>query len=67
LRVYLRENVAPSDVWAALKLAMEGQNESARVSASKVLMDALSEAGRDGCPPWRRSSPVCDRQSVFLR
>jgi hypothetical protein len=49
LRSYLQREVSPSEVWAALKLAMEGQNESARVGASKVLMDALSEP-RDGCP-----------------
>jgi hypothetical protein len=50
LRAYLRETVEPSEVWAALKLAMEGQNESARVAASRVLMDALSEPGGDECP-----------------
>jgi hypothetical protein len=43
LREYLRENVEPAEVWAALKLAMEGQNESARVAASRVLLDALHE------------------------
>ena len=30
----------------ALKLAMEGSNESARVQASRVLMDALHEPER---------------------
>jgi hypothetical protein len=49
LRQYLRDNVAPSEVWGALKLTLEGQNESARVGASKVLMDALAEPAR-GCP-----------------
>jgi hypothetical protein len=43
LRAYLRREVSPAEVWAALKLAMEGQNESARVAASRVLMDALHE------------------------
>ena len=43
LRDYLKREVSPAEVWAALKLAMEGQNESARVSASRVLMDALAE------------------------
>jgi hypothetical protein len=47
LRTYLKREVAPSEVWAALKLAMEGQNESARVAASRVLMDALAEPERD--------------------
>jgi hypothetical protein len=47
LRQYLRENVAPEEVWAALKLAMEGQNESARVAASRVLLDALHEPHQD--------------------
>jgi hypothetical protein len=47
LRQYLRENVEPAEVWAALKLAMEGQNESARVAASRVLIDALHEPHQD--------------------
>lgn len=52
LRDYLKREVSPAEVWAALKLAMEGQNESARVSASRVLMDALAEPQErgDGCP-----------------
>jgi murein L,D-transpeptidase YcbB/YkuD len=47
LRAYLKREVAPAEVWAALKLAMEGQNESARVAASRVLMDALAEPQRE--------------------
>jgi hypothetical protein len=47
LREYLRANVEPAEVWAALKLAMEGENESARVAASRVLMDALHEPEQD--------------------
>jgi hypothetical protein len=47
LRDYLRANVEPAEVWAALKLAMEGENESARVAASRVLMDALHEPEQD--------------------
>jgi hypothetical protein len=43
LRQYLVDTVEPSEVWAALKLAMEGANESARVQASRVLIDALAE------------------------
>src|SRR5688500_13692573 len=43
LRDYLKREVPPERVWRALELAMEGQNESARVSASRVLMDALHE------------------------
>ena len=43
LREFLRAEVDPAEVWQALKLAMEGANESARVSASRVLMDALAE------------------------
>jgi hypothetical protein len=54
LREYLKREVAPSEVWAALKLAMEGQNESARVSASRVLMDALSEPGGADCQACAR-------------
>jgi general stress protein YciG len=49
LREYLKREVPPERVWRALELAMEGQNESARVAASRVLMDALAEpAGADG-------------------
>jgi hypothetical protein len=47
LREYLRANVEPAEVWTALKLAMEGENESARVAASRVLMDALTELNED--------------------
>ena len=52
LRDYLKREVPPERVWRALELAMEGQNESARVSASRVLMDALAEPQEsgDGCP-----------------
>jgi hypothetical protein len=49
LREYLKREVHPERVWTALEMAMEGQNESARVGASKVLMDALAEPAR-GCP-----------------
>jgi hypothetical protein len=49
LREYLRAEVHPERVWAALETAMTGANESARVSASKVLLDALAEPAR-GCP-----------------
>jgi hypothetical protein len=45
LREYLRDNVEPAEVWAALKLAMEGQNESARVAASKVPDGCTSRTG----------------------
>jgi hypothetical protein len=43
LRTYLRREVPPERVWQALEAAMLGNNESARVSASRVLMDALAE------------------------
>jgi hypothetical protein len=49
LREYLRAEVHPERVWAALEMAMTGANESARVSASKVLLDALAEPA-GGCP-----------------
>ena len=49
LRVYLRREVPPERVWHALEAAMLGSNESARVSASKVLMDALADPA-SGCP-----------------
>lgn len=47
LRSYLKREVPPERVWQALEAAMLGNNESARVSASRVLMDALHEPERD--------------------
>jgi len=52
LRAYLQREVHPERVWAALEAAMLGSNESARVAASRVLVDALAEP-RDGCPVCR--------------
>jgi len=46
LRAYLKREVPPERVWQALEAAMLGNNESARVSASRVLMDALAEPDR---------------------
>jgi hypothetical protein len=43
LREYLKREVPPERVWHALEAAMLGSNESARVAASRVLMDALHE------------------------
>jgi hypothetical protein len=47
LRTYLKREVPPERVWQALEAAMLGNNESARVSASRVLMDALHEPEQD--------------------
>jgi hypothetical protein len=47
LREFLRREVPPSEVWAALKLALEGGSESARVSAARVLIDALHTEQED--------------------
>jgi hypothetical protein len=47
LRTYLKREVPPERVWQALEAAMLGNNESARVSASRVLMDALAEPEQD--------------------
>ena len=47
LRIYLKREVSPAEVWLALKAALEGQSEAARVSASKVLLDALHEPERE--------------------
>ena len=43
LRDYLKREVPPERIWQALEAALLGQNESARVSASRVLIDALHE------------------------
>lgn len=43
LRSYLKCEVAPAEVWQALRQAMTCANESARVSASRLLLDALAE------------------------
>lgn len=48
LREFLRAELHSERVWAALEMAMTGANESARVSASKVLLDALAEPS-GGC------------------
>jgi hypothetical protein len=53
LRAYLKREVSPAEVWGALQLALRGQNESARVQASRVLLDALAEPAR-GCPECAR-------------
>jgi hypothetical protein len=47
LRTYLKREVPPERIWQALEAAMLGNNDSARVSASRVLMDALSEPEQD--------------------
>lgn len=47
LRDYLKREVPPERVWRALETAMLGSNESARVSASRVLIDALHEPHED--------------------
>ncbi len=47
LRDYLLENVAPSEVWEALQLALRGSNESARVSAARLLLDALHQEQKE--------------------
>jgi hypothetical protein len=47
LREFLKREVPPAEVWNALKLALEGSSESARVSAARVLIDALHEEQTD--------------------
>jgi hypothetical protein len=47
LRSYLKREVPPERVWRALEAAMLGNSESARVSASRVLMDALAAPQQD--------------------
>jgi hypothetical protein len=50
LRSYLKREANPERVWEAIQRALEGENESARVSASKLLLDALYEPSSDTCP-----------------
>jgi hypothetical protein len=60
--------VPPERVWAALEAAMLGSNESARVAASKVLMDALAEP-RDGCrvcAELERNAPDIEKRLLEL-
>jgi hypothetical protein len=57
LRSYLKREVDPARVWEAIERALEGQNESARVSASKLLFDALYEPSSD---TW----PVCTEREA---
>jgi Stress-induced bacterial acidophilic repeat motif len=51
LRAYLQREVPPSRIWQALETAMNGQSEAARVSAARVLLDALSDPS--GEEDWR--------------
>jgi hypothetical protein len=53
LGAYMLAEVHPERIWNALEMAMTGQNESARVQASRVVMDALSAARPEGCPTCR--------------
>ena len=46
LWAFLRREVAPAEIWRALQPALEGNSESARVAASRVLLDALHEPER---------------------
>jgi hypothetical protein len=68
LRSYLKREVSPAEVWAALQLALQGQNESARVQASRVLMDALAEPAH-GCPVCaerEREAPDVEKRLLEL-
>src|SRR5512132_4002679 len=47
LRDYLRQAVSPAEVWVAIKAALEGNSEAARVSASKLLIDSLAEPAHE--------------------
>jgi hypothetical protein len=67
LRTYLKREVPPERVWHALEAAMLGNNESARVSASRVLLDALHEP-EAGCPRCaNREVEVADAAAEFER
>lgn len=73
LRDYLKREVPPARVWEALETAMGGNNESARVAASRVLIDALhepadakGEAERVGAEARARLQVLLERQSASL-
>ena len=51
LRDFLKAEVPPARVWRAIEMALEGENESARVSASRLLIDALHEPAEQ--QDWR--------------
>jgi hypothetical protein len=63
LRAFLQREVPPERVWQALEAAMLGSNEAARVSASKVLIDALSEGQAGGCPRCKEAAAEAEANS----
>jgi hypothetical protein len=52
LRDFLRSDVPPAVVWAAIQAALEGGSDAARVSASRLLVDALHEPSEQ--QDWRK-------------
>jgi hydrogenase maturation factor HypF (carbamoyltransferase family) len=51
LRDFLKREVPPAQVWRAIEAALEGGSEAARVSASRLLVDALHESDEEA--DWR--------------
>src|SRR5262245_26454578 len=60
LREYLKREADPARVWEAIQRALEGQNESARVSASRLLVDALHE-------PHQEQDDTAEREAISER
>jgi hypothetical protein len=54
LRSYLKREAEPATVWHAIQSALDGESATARVSASKLLLDALYEPAPDTCPVCRQ-------------
>jgi hypothetical protein len=53
LRSYLKREADPSRVWEAIQRALDGSNESARVSASKLLLDNRRSSSGGNVIPTR--------------
>jgi general stress protein YciG len=66
LRSYLKREADPSRVWEAIQRALEGSNEAARVSASKLLLDALYEPAVDACPACAERETNAERVEAKL-
>jgi hypothetical protein len=64
LGAYLLAEVHPERIWRTLEAAMLGQNESARVAASRVVIDALAAARPEGCPTCRQREAEADAVSA---
>ncbi|HKB20347.1 MAG TPA: hypothetical protein VKC65_04975 [Gaiellaceae bacterium] len=60
LREYLKREADPAEVWLAIQRALQGGNESARISGAKLLLDALHE-------PHQQQDDTAEREAISER